>query len=131
MTYQRVEIVTGSARRRRWTLEEKLAFVEEARRSASSLADVARRHGVCRSLLFRWRRQAEAGELGPAETSAFVPVTMMPEPGSPTAVAPKGSDTPASARRRPTRDAGHPARNGLIEIEMPDGRRVLDVLGGR
>jgi transposase len=43
-------------RRRRWTTEQKLALVEEAMRPGSSVAGVADRHGVSRSLLFEWRQ---------------------------------------------------------------------------
>jgi hypothetical protein len=35
--YQRIEVITGAARRRRWTTEEKLRIVEETLRSGESI----------------------------------------------------------------------------------------------
>jgi len=59
--YQRIEIITGSARRRRWTTEEKLRIVDETLRSGESISAVARRHGVAPHLLYRWRRLMTEG----------------------------------------------------------------------
>ena len=44
--YQRIEVITGAARRRRWTTEEKLRIDDETLRSGESISIVARRHGV-------------------------------------------------------------------------------------
>ena len=44
--YQRVEIITGTPRRRRWTAEQKLPIVEESHQSGESISAVARRRGV-------------------------------------------------------------------------------------
>ena len=54
--YQRIEVITGAARRRRWTTEEKLRIVDETLRMGESISIVARRHGVAPNLLYRWRR---------------------------------------------------------------------------
>ncbi len=43
------------ARRRRFSFEQKLQFLEEAERT--SMAAVARRHGLARSLLQRWKEK--------------------------------------------------------------------------
>lgn len=59
--YQRIEVITGSARRRRWTTEEKLQIVEETLRSGDSISAIARRHGVAANLLYRWRRLMTEG----------------------------------------------------------------------
>lgn len=62
--YQRIEVITGTARRRRWTAEEKLRIVEETLRTGESLSSVARRRGVAPNLLYRWRRlMTEGGEV--------------------------------------------------------------------
>ena len=63
------EVISVVARRRRWTLEQKLALVEEVSRPGSSVAAVADRHGVSRSLLFEWRRQIRETEESVAEAS--------------------------------------------------------------
>jgi transposase len=66
--YRRIELITGTARRRRWTIEEKAAIVAESTRPGVNVAEVVRRFGVNRGLLQTWRRKA-IGE-GPV----FVPL---------------------------------------------------------
>jgi transposase len=53
---QRIEIITGHERRRRFTDVDKARLVSEAAQPGESVAIVARRHGICSSLLYRWRR---------------------------------------------------------------------------
>ena len=48
-TFSRVEIITGVARRRRFTTEQKLAVVAETMQPGMSISYVARRHGLSRS----------------------------------------------------------------------------------
>ena len=60
-TYQRVEVITGRQRRRRWTAEEKARIVAESLEADANISDVARRHGVARGLLTIWRRQLSSG----------------------------------------------------------------------
>jgi transposase len=55
-TCSRVEVITGVARRRRFSLKQKLAIVEETMQPGMSISYVARRHGLSPSLVFRWRR---------------------------------------------------------------------------
>lgn len=59
--FQRIEVITGVARRRRWSAEQKLRIVEDSLQSGESVSVVARRHGVAPNLLFRWRRLASEG----------------------------------------------------------------------
>ena len=59
--YPRIEVITGAARRRRWTTEEKLRIVDETLRSGESISVLARRHGVAPNLLYRWRRLMTEG----------------------------------------------------------------------
>src|ERR1700720_1987446 len=55
----RAEVLTGPERRRRWSVDQKLAIVAELARSGSSGAVVARRYGISTGLLYTWRRQAQ------------------------------------------------------------------------
>ena len=55
--YQRIEVITGTARRRRWTTNEKLRIVAASFESGETISAVARRHGVAANLLYRWRRR--------------------------------------------------------------------------
>jgi transposase len=66
--YRRIELITGTVRRRRWTDEEKAAIVAESTRPGVNVAEVARRFGVNRGLLQTWRRKA----IG--ERPVFVPL---------------------------------------------------------
>jgi transposase len=60
-----IEVIEGPqpGRRRRFTAEEKRRLVTEAVAAGSSVSLVARRNGISSSLLFRWRRLMEQGEL--------------------------------------------------------------------
>jgi transposase len=66
--YRRIELITGTVRRRRWTNDEKATIVAESTRPGVNIAEVARRFGVNRGLLQTWRRKA----IG--ERPVFVPL---------------------------------------------------------
>lgn len=59
--FQRIEVITGTARRRRWTTEEKLRIVEESLQPGMTVSYVARQHSVAPNLLFRWRKLMREG----------------------------------------------------------------------
>ncbi len=59
--YQRIELITGTARRRRWSADEKLRIVSESLESGETISSVARRNGVAANLLYRWRRLMSEG----------------------------------------------------------------------
>jgi transposase len=116
--------------RRRWSDAEKRRIVAETDAPGASVSVVARRHDVNANLVFTWRRQYRDGLLGEAGgATAIVPVRV--------GTAPTGE--------RSSRAAPAPARPGLIEIALPDGRcvrvdrevdagalrRVLEALGWR
>ncbi len=54
--YRRIELITGTARRRYWTTEQKLQIIEESLLPGETVSSVARRRGVATNLLYRWRR---------------------------------------------------------------------------
>ncbi len=54
-------MITGVARRRRFTTEQKLAIVAETMQPGQSISYVARQHGLSPSLVFRWRRLMSEG----------------------------------------------------------------------
>ena len=45
-TFSKVELITGVARRRRFTTEQKLAIVAESMQPGMSISYVARQHGL-------------------------------------------------------------------------------------
>src|SRR5919112_4116919 len=115
MAYQRVEILTGSERRRNYTPAEKVRIVEEAFRPGVIVKDVARRLGIHESLLYRWRRLMRAASpTGGLPT--FVPVMVTPEPDRvEPSVLPSTTPSPAI----PTASAA-----AVLEVMLPDGARV-------
>lgn len=104
--YRRIELITGTSRRRRWTSAEKAALVSESLQPEVNISDLARRCGVNRGLLQTWRRtamQAAAGRGG-----VFVPLRIEE------AASPEQPDPPideAAGR------AAAMAPAGMIELE--------------
>lgn len=70
--YQRIELITGSARRRHWSTEQKLRIIEESFEPGETVSSVARRNGVAPNLLYRWRRLLSEG--GAAAVGSDEPV---------------------------------------------------------
>ena len=52
----RVEVFTGTRRRRRWSAQDKARIVAESH--ATSVGEVSDRYGICKTQLFTWRRDA-------------------------------------------------------------------------
>jgi transposase-like protein len=53
----------ASALRRRWTAEEKLQVLEEARQAGNLVSEVCRRHQLAPGQFYLWERQARQGAL--------------------------------------------------------------------
>jgi transposase len=84
---RRLEVFTGSGRRRRWTAEQKAQIVAESYERGDTVCAVARRHGLTPQQLFAWRRDARGAEAASgASGMAFAPVIV--EAGRPSADAP-------------------------------------------
>jgi transposase len=56
---RRLEVFTGTGRRRTWRDEDKARIVAEIATSGDSVCAVARRHGLSPQQLFGWRRRAK------------------------------------------------------------------------
>ena len=77
--FRRVEVLTGPARRRRWSAAEKARIVAETLVPGASVSDVARRWQVSSQQVFTWRREARSGHLAlPAEAVASGEPTFVP-----------------------------------------------------
>jgi transposase len=113
-SFRRVEVITGTGRRRRWTDEEKAWIVAESLDPTTTVSAVARRYGLHASQLFVWRQQLQRSASA-AQTlggPAFVPVLMAEDSAAPTepagrmeialgpAVVRVGVDVDAAALRR-------------------------------
>ena len=122
------DVISVVRRRRKWSSEQKLALVEEVERPGSSLAAVADRHGVSRSLLFDWRRQLREGTMpgishvaAPGPAAGFAPMRLIEE-------APASSAMSHPASRRPA--ARHRGAVPIIELALRNGRvlRVAETI---
>lgn len=93
--------------RRRFGDDDKARIVSEAMMPGASVSDVARRHRVCASLVYRWRRMllrdAMTVEASRLPAPAFVPVEVASVP-APTQPEPLGP--------------------GVVEVVGPSGQRV-------
>ena len=75
---RRVEVFTGTGRRRAWAADEKARIIAESYAGGETVSAVARRHGLTPQQLFGWRREArqraesEAGEISRAFTPVIV-----------------------------------------------------------
>ncbi|POD91398.1 transposase [Pectobacterium odoriferum] len=58
---QRIEVITGEQKRRRYTAEEKSRFVALSMQPGYSVSLVAQQYGITPSLLFKWKRLMNEG----------------------------------------------------------------------
>ncbi len=101
---ERLEVV-DTGRRRRWSEDEKLKIVLESLQAPRQVAATARRYGVSRSLLLRWRRSFRPEPKDAVHQVGFVPAMVVAESGAPPG---------------PVGLAG----GGAIEIEFAAGARM-------
>jgi transposase len=123
MSYATAELLGRVERRRRFSVEQKLAVVSEAMAPGANISAVARRHGLLPAQVYKWRRLAELGVIGvpgASELPSFVAVEITKDVRS--LPAPVLEDKPATADDTPRRRWRKKA--GLIEIELESGRRV-------
>jgi len=59
-SFRRVEVLTGSPRRRRWSTAEKMAIVAESLAPGAVTSEIALRYGLHRNQLYGWRRELRA-----------------------------------------------------------------------
>ena len=111
---RRLELITGTGRRRQWSADEKGRILLESLEPGANVSEVARRYGMSPQQLFGWRRQARAGAGQPrrgrgrpkrerdthepsCKAPAFTPVVIASTSAPPlSAAAPLSSDTAGS-----------------------------------
>jgi transposase len=144
---RRIELITGTGRRRRWSRDDKARIVEESLKPGAIVSEVARRNGLSPQQLFAWRRAAHAlfndgadtvpcdraegipalrqrrtdGQARPSagddDIPAFAPVVIAAHP-----------DLPRSASKASPRSSPPPTTgSGTIEIAVGDA--VVRILG--
>ena len=86
-SFRRVEVLTGTPRRRRWSDAEKAGIVAESVAPGAKSSDIALRYGLHRNQLYDWRRQFRSAAVADAGfvASDFVPVVAENQGGSATA----------------------------------------------
>ena len=97
-----VTVITGVERRRRWPVADRMRILEALSEPGATVAEVARRHDVCTSLIYKWRRDA-----APRAAMAFVPARLVEESGE-----------------RDARGGGGGSNASAIVIELAGGTRV-------
>ncbi|WP_343894399.1 IS66-like element accessory protein TnpA [Craurococcus roseus] len=126
-----LELVARRPPRREWSDDQKRMIVVEAIAPGVRPVDVMRRWGISSGMLYGWRRQVMAGELGavPRPVPALAEVAI----AETQATAVTAPDPPPPGRRSPLRQAqqrvhprAHPhgARRALVEIALPGGAVV-------
>jgi transposase len=105
----RIEIV--GERRRAHTAEFRAHVVAESLAAGSRVQDVAERHGICPSLIYRWRRGIDPGTAR-GSSVRLLPVSL--------ADAPDETEPSQPQPRRPVMERG----TGSIEIELAGDVRV-------
>jgi transposase len=144
---QRIEVITRGERRRSWDVEQKREIVIESLQPDTRPADVARRHGINTGLLYTWRRQMLAGQLGeaPRLLPRFARVDTTAAPTAPEPSRGLGSPGRRMQVAEPVSIPVAPSIGGMIEITLPSGislrvdaqvdsralRRVLAAMEGR
>jgi transposase len=80
--FRRIEVITGVARRRRWTVEEKARIVAESYAPGASGTAVALRYGLHRNQIFSWRRQLRDAAGDTSKPADFVRIAIASEGGA-------------------------------------------------
>ncbi len=105
---RRLEVFTGTGRRREWLPDEKARIVAESYETGEIVSAVARRYALSPQQLFAWRRAARQplAEV-PASEPLFVPAVI-------------AAPMPAPAAKRPQRSRKQKAARdaGVIELEI-------------
>jgi transposase len=104
---RRLEVITGTGRRRQFSGDFKAGIVEETLVRGAVVSEVARRNGLTPQQVFTWRRQARQPIANEAESPKFVPAVV--EPAVPV----------RPSRRRPRTWTRQVDRgSGSIEVEI-------------
>jgi transposase len=108
VTVRRLEVITGTGRRRRFSDDDKARIVEETLLPGAVVSEVARRHGLMPQQVFTWRRQARSPSMTRAEAPLFVPAVVDAVAAAPALC----KERKAPPRCKPKPDAG------IIEIQV-------------
>ena len=125
---RRIELITGSERRRRWSEDDKARIVVESFAPGANVSEVARRNGLSPQQLFAWRREARAlfGVGGDTAVAAAAPtLSQKASQARPLAIDDHTAAfapvvVAASSLSSPPPSPPPPPRPGTIEITIGD-----------
>jgi transposase len=133
---RRIELITGTGRRRRWSSDDKARIVEESLRPGANVSDVARRNGLSPQQLFAWRRAAhalfqEGAEARPAGHADDVPAPEQRRTDGQVRLSGSGEETPAFAPVviAATSPSSPPPLAASSTVEIAIGDTVVRVIG--
>jgi transposase len=116
VSFERYEVLSGDVRRRwPWALKEEVVL--ETLVEGTTVTEVARRRGIDRSLIYRWRREMKVSRRGAIER--FVPVQLAD--ATPPAT-PVHDDRPTDSADDRCHEGTTPG--GRMEIALDGGRRI-------
>ena len=148
---RRIELITGTGRRRRWSSDDKARIVEESLKPGANVSEVARRNGLSPQQLFAWRRAAHAlfnagADATPADRAGHFPAPRQRRTDRQARLSRSGDETPAfapvviaahpglprSASKAPVPSSSPPLQppltgSGTVEIAVGDA--VVRILG--
>src|ERR1700687_4160756 len=101
----RVEVLGGVERRRRWSRDDKMRFIEETLAPGAVVTEIARRRGIASSVVFTWRRLARLATVASAGPR-LVPVQVA------AAESVRSIETPAAVPARKRRGGGEDGLGG-------------------
>ena len=78
-TVRRLEVITGTGRRRRYSEDDKARVVEETLAPGAVVSHVARRYGLTPQQVFTWRREARE-RTEESHAVSFAPVVLAAPP---------------------------------------------------
>jgi transposase len=99
---RRIELITGTGRRRRWSSDDKARIVEESLRPGANVSEVARHNGLSPQQLFSWRRAAhalfqEGADATPADRTGNFPAPRQRRTDRQVRLSGRDEETPAFA----------------------------------
>jgi transposase len=106
---ERVELISGRRRRRRWSWEDKARIVAEASAPGVCASEVARRYDMQPQQLFQWRRDLRQGRAAPGG-EGFAAVRLIADRRSDQQQAPEAAEL------------DHPQPAATAEIRLDNGR---------
>jgi transposase len=133
---RRIELITGTGRRRRWSSDDKARIVEESLKPSANVSEVARRNGLSPQQLFAWRRAAhalsqEGAEARPAGHADDIPASEQRRTDRQVRLSGRGEEAPAFApvMIAAASPSSSPPRTASGAVEIAIGDAVVRVIG--